>query len=316
MTRRARHIGSLLVCLLVSSLACQAQLFRAYLASSGNDANPCTVAQPCRLLPAALNAVADGGEIWILDSANYNQGTVIVTKSVSILVVPGQIGSIVAAAGAPAMTIPSSVSVGLRNLVIAGNVNNPGTHGVVVSGGSASTRVSVEDSLFVNLPGNGIVFQNVPVRGYVKNSVFRNNGDQAVVAANGPVVEVTQSRMFGNANGAVHAAGTNAGTTTVVDVSDCTISGGSVGVMASTTFDAVANVMVTRSTIQDTGAGLNATASADLGHPMVVVTNSTVSNNVSGFVQSGTGSVVKSLGNNYIADNGGDSGTLSTALLR
>ncbi len=298
-----------------AALASHAQLFRAYLASSGNDANPCTVAQPCRLLPAALNAVADGGEIWMLDSANYNQGTVIVTKSVSILVVPGQIGSIVAVAGTPAMTIPASVSVGLRNVVFAGNVNNPGTHGLVVSAGSAATRVSVEDSLFINLAGNGIVFQNVPVRGYVKNTVFRNNGDRAVLAANGPVVEVTQSRMFGNTNGGVHSTGTNPGTTTVVDVSDCTISGGINGVTAATTVDAVANVMVTRSTIHDTGTGLNAT-SADVGHPMVVVTNSSVTNNGNGFVQSGTGSVVKSLGNNYIGDNGADSGSLTTAAQR
>ena len=299
----------------IAPLASQAQLFRAYLASSGNDANPCTVSQPCRLLPAALGAVADGGEIWMLDSANYNQGTVLVTKSVSILVVPGQIGSIVAVAGTPAMTIPASVSVGLRNVVFAGNVNNPGTHGLVVSAGSAATRVSVEDSLFINLAGNGIVFQNVPVRGYVKNTVFRNNGDHAVLAANGPVVEVTQTRMFGNTNGGVHSTGTNPGTTTVVDVSDCTISGGINGVTAATTVDAVANVMVTRSTIHDTGTGLNAT-SADVGHPMVVVTNSTVTNNGSGFVQSGTGSVVKSLGNNYIGDNGGDSGSLTSSVLR
>jgi len=305
----------LLVAASLLPLSATAQAFRAYLASYGNDANPCTVSSPCRLLPAALNAIASGGEIWMLDSANFNTGTVTIAKNVSIMAVPGQIGSIVAVAGTPAMTIPASVSVGLRNVVFAGNVNNPGTHGLVVSAGSAATRVSVEDSLFINLAGNGIVFQNVPVRGYVKNTVFRNNGDRAVLAANGPVVEVTQSRMFGNTNGGVHSTGTNPGTTTVVDVSDCTISGGINGVTAATTVDAVANVMVTRSTIHDTGTGLNAT-SADIGHPMVVITNSTVTNNATGFLQSGTGSVVKSLGNNYIGDNGGDSGSLTSLAQR
>ena len=66
-------------------LACgtaQAQLFRAYLAADGLDSNPCTLPAPCRLLPAALAAVADGGEIWLLDSANYNTGTVSIAKSV------------------------------------------------------------------------------------------------------------------------------------------------------------------------------------------------------------------------------------------
>ncbi|HWD36582.1 MAG TPA: hypothetical protein VG840_10505, partial [Casimicrobiaceae bacterium] len=49
-----------------------AGLFRSYLSLAGNDANPCTLQQPCRLLPAALAAVNAGGEIWMLDSANFN----------------------------------------------------------------------------------------------------------------------------------------------------------------------------------------------------------------------------------------------------
>ena len=67
----------------------QAQSFRAYLASTGSDAHPCTLHFPCRLLPAALAVVANGGEIWMLDSANYNTGPVSITKSVTIQAVPG-----------------------------------------------------------------------------------------------------------------------------------------------------------------------------------------------------------------------------------
>ena len=66
-----------LVFALVLSSAAHAQLFRAYLASDGSDTHPCTLAQPCRLLPAALAAVASGGEIWMLDSANYNTDVVL-----------------------------------------------------------------------------------------------------------------------------------------------------------------------------------------------------------------------------------------------
>src|SRR5258706_11932148 len=57
---------------LCSAADADAALFRAFLSSTGNDANACTVAAPCRLLPAALAAIDDGGEVWILDSANYN----------------------------------------------------------------------------------------------------------------------------------------------------------------------------------------------------------------------------------------------------
>ncbi len=104
--------------LVLASASANAQLFRAYVAQTGNDANPCTLPAPCRLLPAALAAVASGGEIWMLDSANYNTATVNITKSVSILAVPGVVGSVVATGG-PAINISTAgVNVALRNLVI------------------------------------------------------------------------------------------------------------------------------------------------------------------------------------------------------
>ncbi len=92
---------------LVLTSTAHAQLFRAYVASSGSDANPCTLPQPCRLLPAAIAAVADGGEIWMLDSANYNTGTVTVGKSVSILAIPGAVGSVVVTSG-PAISVTAA----------------------------------------------------------------------------------------------------------------------------------------------------------------------------------------------------------------
>src|SRR5258706_4304709 len=73
-----------------------AGLFRTYLSVNGSDANACTLPSPCRLLPAALAAVNDGGEIWMLDSANFNTTTVSITKSVTILAVPGALGGVVA----------------------------------------------------------------------------------------------------------------------------------------------------------------------------------------------------------------------------
>jgi hypothetical protein len=97
-----------------------AGLFRAYLSADGNDANPCTVAQPCRLLPAALTAINDGGEIWIMDSANYNTGPVTIDKSATILAIPGAVGSVVSTGGGDAIIVNASASakVRLRNLVI------------------------------------------------------------------------------------------------------------------------------------------------------------------------------------------------------
>src|SRR6478672_13256897 len=98
MKRAAAVSCAALFIFLVSGIA-SAGLFRAYLSINGNDANPCTVQQPCRLLPAALAAVNDGGEVWILDSANYNTSTVNIIKSVTIVATPGAVGSVVATGG-------------------------------------------------------------------------------------------------------------------------------------------------------------------------------------------------------------------------
>jgi hypothetical protein len=118
--------ATLLLCTAVHA----AGLFRAYLDSVGNDANPCTLLQPCRLLPAALNAVADRGEIWMLDSANYG-ATVTVGKSGSILAVPGALGSVVAKTESPAIRITAGgLKDALRNLVL---VNSTDSMGVLAS---------------------------------------------------------------------------------------------------------------------------------------------------------------------------------------
>jgi hypothetical protein len=100
--------------------------FRAYVSSTGNDIDPCSIQQPCRLLPAALTAVDVGGEIWMLDSANFNTGTVSVTKSVTILAVPGAVGSVVANS-ADAMSIATAgVKVVLRNAEKAARTSSTG----------------------------------------------------------------------------------------------------------------------------------------------------------------------------------------------
>jgi hypothetical protein len=102
-----------------------AGLFRSYLSQSGNDAFPCNLQQPCRLLPAALAAVNDGGEIWMLDSANFNVSPVLITKSVKIFAIPGALGSVVGSGG-DAIVINTAGDVTLRNLQIlnfSGGVN-------------------------------------------------------------------------------------------------------------------------------------------------------------------------------------------------
>jgi hypothetical protein len=155
--------------LLLVSCAADAQLFRAYLASDGSDANPCTLTAPCRLLPAALAAVASGGEIWMLDSANYNTATVTLDKSVTILAIPGVVGSIVSV-GTAGIRVPAgpSLKVVLRNLSFV-RLPGSGFAGVDVLG----STVSIEGCVVAGMPGFGISITAGTVR--LSDSIVRNN---------------------------------------------------------------------------------------------------------------------------------------------
>ena len=283
--------------LLVCSTA-QAQLFRAYLAADGTDANPCTLPAPCRLLPAALAAVANGGEIWMLDSANYNTTTVTIGKSVSILAVPGAVGSVVAIGG-PAISITAgSLTVALRNLVIVPMAGVGGPYGVSMTGLSTLT---IEDSLIANLPGDGVYVSGT---GTVKiaNTTLRNNGDYAVWAQNGANVSISGTKMLGNWNGGVAAVGSKATTTTAV-VSDSITSGGAYAAVASTTVaGATAQVFVTRSTIENVFSALESETTG-VGSAVVSVSNSMITKNAYAWYQSGAGTVIESAGNNHIRGN-------------
>ena len=299
---RIRMFRGLLVSLvaLMLSATAQAQLFRAYLSASGSDSNPCTLISPCRLLPAALNAVVSGGEIWIIDSANYNLATVSIGKSVSILAVPGAVGSVVAIGG-PAIAIGASgLSVALRNLVIVPFTGGGGTDGVYMTG--ASTLL-IEKSLIANLPSYGVHLEGF---GKVKiaNTIIRNTGGWAVSLVNGATGEIADSQMLANAFGGVSSNSSIAATSTA-SVSDSIISGpGTAGVWAITTVaGAVAQVFVTRCTIEGAiNAGLMS-QTLGTGSAVVAVSNSVVVNNNSAWFQSGTGSVLRTLGNNHITDN-------------
>ena len=291
--------------LLVGSSA-QAQLFRAYLSVGGNDGNPCTLQAPCRLLPAALNAVASGGEVWMLDSANYNTATVNVAKSVSILAVPGVVGSLVATGG-PAIDITAAgLKVALRNLVIAPVATMPaGTFGVRMTGASYLT---IENSLIAGLPDAGV---SVEAAGTLKvaNSTFRNNSGLAISLQKGATATVSATRMLANSGGGVGAYGYTGSTTTTASVSDSVISGGFAGVLAFTNnSSAVARIAVTNSMIERTLYALKSQTSG-LGTAEVNVGSSLIVENEYAWDQSGGGSTLLSLGDNQMSGNAGTIGS-------
>ena len=294
---------------LLSCATANAQLFRAYLAADGNDAFPCTLPAPCRLLPAALNAVANGGEIWMLDSANYNTATVPIGKSVSIVAVPGVVGSVVATGG-PAISISTpGLTVALRNLVIAPVVTMPaGTDGVFMTGASGLT---IEDSVIANLPGHGVSLIGGALK--LANTILRNNGAYAVNLVGGATATISNAQIVGYGDGqtnsgGVAAYGLSAATTTTATISDSVISGGAFGVRAFTNVDATARVSVRGSTIERAKNNALDCSTTGVGTAEITIGSSLVVDNVRSWYQSGAGSSILSLGSNQMSGNGGSVG--------
>lgn len=182
----------LLLALASFASVAEAGLFRAYLSATGSDANPCTVAAPCRLLPAALAAIDPGGEVWMLDSANYNTGPVSVAKDATILAVPGALGSLVASGG-PALTITAVAT--LRNLNIRPLPDSIGFTGVVVQGANGAASLDgCEISGFEHPLGTGLQVAG-PAQVDVNRSTFMRNtlGSEATSGAR---VRIADSRMI------------------------------------------------------------------------------------------------------------------------
>ncbi len=301
--------GFLALALFAGGVA-HAQLFRAYLASNGLDSNPCTLPAPCRLLPAALAAIADGGEIWMLDSANFNGSTVNITKSVSILAVPGAVGSVIATAG-PALSINTAgVKVALRNLVV-GPFSSGGTWGVLMLNGA---ELTIDGCVFANLPSGGVNVNTIAnvrvVNTLVRNSpygLFFGSGANASVAS----VKVLESSIAGilgaSGNGVV-------GLLTTVDVSDSIVAQGTGhGIWGDAPTQSRVDLTVTRSTISQMLSGVRSTATNGISN-VVVASSTIVSNGFVGLVQSGVSATLTSFGNNVLRLNGSGntSGTITT----
>ena len=276
-------------------------IFRAYLSSAGNDANPCTLPQPCRLLPAALAVVDAGGEIWMLDSANYNGSVVAITKSVTILSITGELGSLVGNNATALAINGAGIEVTLQNL----NILRLGTGDIGVLVLNAAKVNIVNCNIFgFNLPGGLGIWvtpgANSP-RVNVVNSVVRDNYHGMIVAGNGRAT-ISRSHFLGNATSGVAV---NSGTgIAVVHVNDSVSSGngghgfyvtGSSGAFNSTMF-------VTRSVASgNTGSGFHVDGGLTA---FLVVDNSVADANAIGFNNaSGTSLTFQSRGNNSVAGN-------------
>jgi len=150
---------------------------RTFVASYGNDGNPCTFGSPCRNFQQAVNVVDAGGEVTAIDSAGF--GPISINKSVTITSPDGVEAGIVPVLGGNAITINagSSDAIGLRGLTIDGA--GGALNGIVFTTGGSLT---VQNCVIRNLTGQGINFvSTTPSSLSVSHTYVGNNGGYGIL---------------------------------------------------------------------------------------------------------------------------------------
>ena len=210
---------------------------RVFVASYGNDANPCTFGSPCKTFQVAYDAVAVGGEVTAIDSAGF--GPLSISKSVTITSPDGVEAGIAATAGGTAIAISAGSTgvVVLHGLTLDGT--NAAADGISFNGGS----LTVEKCVIRNMMANGIDFAPIQTTASVavSKSSFINNGTGINIepqTTSTATVSIDRTGLYANQDYGLSVDGAEASGTVNVGMTD--------SVVANTTgTNAVAGIYVT-----------------------------------------------------------------------
>jgi len=147
---------------------------RTFVASTGSDVNPCSIAAPCRGFARAITQTSAGGEVVVLDSAGY--GSVTVTKSVSIIAPAGIYAGISVLSGDGVTVNAPGATVVLHGLSINGQ---GGDRGVSLL---AAARLRVENCVVSGMHVAGIshTAAGPDVELIVLDTIVRDNGGSGI----------------------------------------------------------------------------------------------------------------------------------------
>jgi hypothetical protein len=275
---------------------------RAFVSSTGSDANACTPSGPCRSFQAAHASVDAGGEIVALDAAGY--GAVTITKSVSILGNPGFVTSVSVASGDGITIATGGVNVILRNLYINGVGGNFGVNM------SAGTSLTLENCVVANFANSGVrVIAQAEVR--IIDSTLRGNDLFGAIIAGNAAADIINSRFIGNASAGLHVESSTGGLTTAA-VSDSVSSGNGVGFVVNATSGTSRLAAIRTTAANNSSSGFHNQASSG-ATAITSIGSSMASANGTGFSNAGAGTATfESLGNNIVRQNGtASSGTIT-----
>lgn len=148
-----------LTCLLVATVA-PAQLARTAVSVNGSDANPCSVAAPCRTFGAAAAVTATGGELIAINSGGYGPFTV--SQPMAVLAAPGIYAGITASNA----TVSTGVFVSLS---APGAVLLRGLSIKALSGSGSGVSYS-------GVAGSVLHVENCDIEGFQANTISPASG--------------------------------------------------------------------------------------------------------------------------------------------
>jgi hypothetical protein len=313
-------LSAMLVCALYTAPAYARA--RVFVASYGNDANPCTFGSPCKTFQHAHDVVDTGGEITAIDSAGF--GSINIMKAVTITSPDGVEAGIVPnppTADAIDINAAPSDAVVLRGLSLNGA--GVGANGIVFNSGASLTIANCVVQNFLwdgssQLTGNGILI--APTSGTINfaitNTTVANNGFAGVyytTPSGSPTVTGVIDHAVATANQygiGVGAAGTGA---THISVSNSVASNNvSTGLITQTSSTSLTFSIDNVSVVGNGMAGI-----AALGTPNVLLGRSVITGNGTGVYNSTSPNNFYTYKDNRINENGTDIGgpapTLNTA---
>jgi len=331
MPRLAKLLPGLLVATAFYAVPAHAQATRTWVSGVGDDVNPCSRTAPCKTFAGAISKTAAGGEIDCLDPGGF--GTVVITKSMTIDC-SGTFGSSLAS-NTNGFTIndgssgfPGTIRVVLRGLSIngagGGAQNASGNRGTGLVGVNfvSGASLTVEDSIIMNFAaGNatGIRFApSSPARLFVHNTVIVENGSGAgggaiTIAPSGnsgsAVATIQNVQMFNNTNHSVRVDTTgNIGGGANVTIDGSVLASSVAGVVVNQPVGtSPATVMISNSTIANNLTfGLQATGAS----ARIRVGTSTITNSGTAASQAG-GAIINTYGTNQINGNATSDGTFT-----
>lgn len=305
------HRGAALI--LVSISLCttaQALPNRIWVSGHGSDAGGCgSVSSPCRTFLNAHNSVEPGGEIYVMDSADY--GPLVIDRAISII----NDGAGTATVEQPqsdaiAITInaPKAAQILLRGLTIEGH--DRAYAGVLVNSGAS---LVVQNCSFRGFVGQDMrIIPTTPLSFLISDSSFTGSGSGIYTSPRNqhaaPIAGVVKNSRFSGLVSGMGAYGTPLASMTLT-IEDSIITGNSAG---GARFGVNADIHLTRVTSShNAGNGFEVIAGGTL------TLQSSIANNNGGWgVRSDNGQVNTYKDNSFMHNKLGNVSASLTAVGR